>query len=741
MNFNGEFKDSSNNIFTGDINKLIPIKACNSLEELDEETAYAKKIILKRFGFDSNCGDSVSVIIYTNICETFNGASSQFPIDMIYEPNLPYPIKLLERPIVNRLFNKELIKQNHLRILKDTSFDTNNPKIQVVKDKSGREVYLDPYTGKIVVKYFTKFIIESNDNDYPYLPLYDNIIFNGKPTLIPSNKTVISELFDSGDIDGIAMTFNETYSDSVYKDCLTDFAEIFCPLTVENIADNYPEFIKEFNKKPDKLSVTKAYLRYIINLSNDADIINSIFLFDDIDKNKENILNLIREENLKIQKKINRLKGLIGPNGEIYKILKGSPYGNFAWNRRLGHLIIDEVEIKIGGQTIDKHYGIWLNVWYELVKKPGQVRGYDKMIGDIPELYTYNNKLKPKHKMYIPLYFWFCEDSGLYLPLVSLQYSEVTLNLKLRSFEELAYWEDDTEFITIVQDKKLSLGLNIEELLLNSFTNVVNNFIIIPQKPKINCQILAQYIYLDDKERKRFSKSRHEYLIHQLQYSNSIPVTKNILDSNIFFNSPCKEFIWTVQFDKFINGSLENGERQWYNYSISKYNYDSDKYNKKRKKIINQEKKQITVNDKVLYEYTEYFNNTTQYIKSPINSTSNGQIKIMGNPRIISRKENGLLDTNYLNYVQSYQHHSHTPLNGINLYSFALHPDDIQPSGAINMTKIDDSYLRVQINPNIKSDDITGDLDEKDWGKLYIYTRNYNVLRILSGMAGLAFSF
>jgi hypothetical protein len=113
----------------------------------------------------------------------------------------------------------------------------------------------------------------------------------------------------------------------------------------------------------------------------------------------------------------------------------------------------------------------------------------------------------------------------------------------------------------------------------------------------------------------------------------------------------------------------------------------------------------------------------------------------MGNPRIISKKDNGLLDTNYLNYVQSYQHHTHTPSNGINLYSFALYPEEIQPSGSINMTKIDDSYLRVKIDPNILSDINTGELDEKYWGKLYVYSRNYNVLRILSGMAGLAFSF
>ena len=81
----------------------------------------------------------------------------------------------------------------------------------------------------------------------------------------------------------------------------------------------------------------------------------------------------------------------------------------------------------------------------------------------------------------------------------------------------------------------------------------------------------------------------------------------------------------------------------------------------------------------------------------------------------------------YFNFVQPFQHFSNTPSNGVNVYSFALNPEDHQPSGTCNMSRIDNATLSVNY------------ADDTD-GNLCIYGLAYNVLRIMSGMGGLAYS-
>ena len=100
-------------------------------------------------------------------------------------------------------------------------------------------------------------------------------------------------------------------------------------------------------------------------------------------------------------------------------------------------------------------------------------------------------------------------------------------------------------------------------------------------------------------------------------------------------------------------------------------------------------------------------------------------LQLNGNDRFNAR--NGT----YFNLVQPYQHHTNIPLNrGINVYSFALKPEEHQPSGTLNMSRIDTAVL------DIKPITITGTIS----GNVNVYAVNYNVLRILSGMGGLAYS-
>lgn len=92
-----------------------------------------------------------------------------------------------------------------------------------------------------------------------------------------------------------------------------------------------------------------------------------------------------------------------------------SAVNNVKWGYvpRLGHALIQETKIEIGGSKIDEQYGDWLNVWYELTHKVGQVRGYARMIGDVPELNSVNNQDKQSYVMYVPFQYWFNRNNGL----------------------------------------------------------------------------------------------------------------------------------------------------------------------------------------------------------------------------------------------------------------------------------------------------------------------------------------
>ena len=110
------------------------------------------------------------------------------------------------------------------------------------------------------------------------------------------------------------------------------------------------------------------------------------------------------------------------------------PNVKFAWAKKIGLAMINNVELEIGGVLVDRHYGDWLNIWFELTQKNVDV-GFNKMIGNVPELYDFSNG-KDSYIMYIPLQFWFCRTAGQAFPLVSLLYTDVKINVEFNEFDK-----------------------------------------------------------------------------------------------------------------------------------------------------------------------------------------------------------------------------------------------------------------------------------------------------------------
>ena len=270
---------------------------------------------------------------------------------------------------------------------------------------------------------------------------------------------------------------------------------------------------------------------------------------------------------------------------------------------------VDNVEVEVGGQVIDKQYGHWMQVWTDLSL------GGDKsdLLDDSLEV----TATGVNGVSYLPLQFWFCRNPGLALPLIALQYHEVKLNI--------------------------------------TFSNPTNGGLHANDSVSVWCD----YVFLDTDERRRFAQVSHEYLIEQVQFSNELSVSGTSTQHELRFNHPVKELVWTVH-----NGTND-----------------------------------ITVDDALL--------------------------QLNGHDRFKRR------EGKYFTKVQRYQYHSGAEDQAgsvPHVYSFALKPEEHQPSGTCNFSRIDNAVLNFAHNPSI-----TG-------GKLRVYAVNYNVLRIMSGMGGLAYS-
>jgi hypothetical protein len=345
-----------------------------------------------------------------------------------------------------------------------------------------------------------------------------------------------------------------------------------------------------------------------------------------------------------------------------------------------GLKLLKTIELEIGGQRIDKHYSEWLYIWNELSLPVGKRDGYKLMVGGDKYNRSILLEAQQSYSLYVPLEFWFCRNVGLALPLIALQYHEVKINIEFESLSAMV----DTGLN--MSDRILAKGSDgTTDLAANTKTDNSSLKGTTSNVTLTAASLWVDYIFLDTDERRRFAQLSHEYLIEQLQFTGADTVSGNSTNSmkaiRMNFNHPCKELIWVVKPDPATSGLVANP--YWNNFTDR--------------------------------------NTDNQYVLGR-NPVTQAKIQLNGNDRFAERKGT------YFSLVQPYQHHEYTPTlynNGINVYSFAIKPEDHQPSGTLNMSRIDTAVLSVSSSVN---------------GTIYIYTVNYNVLRILSGMGGLAYS-
>ena len=370
----------------------------------------------------------------------------------------------------------------------------------------------------------------------------------------------------------------------------------------------------------------------------------------------------------------------ISRNGDlihrVYLQLRLTSSTSTNYNKYFGLRVINYVEIEIGGQKIDKHYAHWMYIWNELTLPVSKRDGYNQMVGAYGGSCGSTGNMK--EVLYVPLEFWFCRNVGLALPLIALQYHEVKININFES--------------------ETNCKLDSTDATANS----------IP----FTASLWVDYIFLDTDERRRFAQLSHEYLIEQLQFTGEEAVSAANVKSKLNFNHPCKELVW------FLTNSA-NDSQNWFNYTTCVNN------------VVTADNTTELLNSKLTYDGLTGNDVEVRYPSNPVTSA---KLVLNGNDRFSYR------DGLYFNIVQPYQHHENTPKNaGINVYSFALKPEEHQPSGTLNMSRIDTAMLNMTLYNKTTTTPISAKY-EISKSTLFVYATNYNVLRILSGMGGLAYS-
>ena len=463
--------------------------------------------------------------------------------------------------------------------------------------------------------------------------------------------------------------------------------------------------------------------------------------------------------------------------------------GHARWLDFPGEQLVSQVEVEIGGQRIDRQYGDWMHIWNQLTLSKEQERGYNKMVGQTTAL-TYLTDPKfanletpcnttdvatqtcvprkglPESTLYIPLQFWFCRNPGLALPLIALQYHEVKINIDLRPLDQCLWAVKDLTTATTGVDKKSTNGEYSKSL--------------------VSASLYVDYVFLDTDERRRMAQNPHEYLIEQLQFTGDESIGSSANKIKLNFNHPCKELVFVVQKDSLVDycDSFTNSKDQFKLMGAQPFNY-TDAFDALPNAFHAFSSHQQLVGETI--SGNSVVDGTTNLFQNPapgdVSANMNSQwwgasygalgeaggaeVSAVGagtmmgslvsdagsfvlaetaldmhcwgeNPVVTAKLQlNGQdrfseREGSYFDLVQPYQHHTRNPDTGINVYSFALRPEEHQPSGSCNFSRIDNATLQLIVS--------AATVKNQDTAKVRVYATNYNVLRIMSGMGGLAYS-
>ena len=400
----------------------------------------------------------------------------------------------------------------------------------------------------------------------------------------------------------------------------------------------------------------------------------------------------------------------------VMPALAANRFETVSWVNRVGFRLLRSVELRVGGQMIDRHYSTWMHIWTELTHTFDKKRLLDQMVGgeyQTPAQLPFNNvtggqnawpqTLGNVHNplnnignatqpiiLNIPLLFSFCRNPGLALPLIALQYHEVEIHIEFETFDNCV------QTLPLFAPALDNIDANANLIGIPTAAPGVNDNY---YQRDAGVTLWVDYVFLDTEERKEFAQKPHEYLIEVTQSQSSVVQNNSINSIRLTFNHPTKFLAWVVRAGEATSTGVQallNGAQPFNPWCL-----------------------------------VDNFTGFTDPLGN--NLVKAAQIKLNGQDRFQTRS------SEYFDQVQPYQHFTGCPQSGVNVYSFAIKPEDHQPSGTCNFSRIDN------VNLNLTLIDLGGDARNGYPAVLvpsevHIYAFSYNVFRVASGMGGLAYS-
>lgn len=362
-----------------------------------------------------------------------------------------------------------------------------------------------------------------------------------------------------------------------------------------------------------------------------------------------------------------------------------------SYTNSVGHALIQEIAFEVGEQEIDRQTGEWMEIWTQLTTPDSQRESLNQMIGRVNQYIVPNitpGAQSEGLRLMIPLQFFFCNNPGLYLPLLALQYHPIRINITLRPLQQL-FWIPPPDPPQTQELWKPACSTQVD------CTSQI-----------VNMMLWGEYVYLDVEERRQFVSASHEYLIEQVQYTPPYALTAQQTTATISveFNHPIKEFMFVCRRDEMIN------RNEWFNYSS------------------------LALGEPCPPAVQPFLNIPFNSPGGRTDLISAAKLQLDGYDRFPYRVPQ------YFRLQQPYDHHTTTPAFAyIYNYSFALRPEDVQPTGTMNASRIDSIVWQIQMNPVLSNPTIPT-WQQRGPCNIIVYGHNYNVFRVINGFGGLLFT-
>jgi hypothetical protein len=430
-----------------------------------------------------------------------------------------------------------------------------------------------------------------------------------------------------------------------------------------------------------QFSTTRDYLILLMNaipdglLVADRASVNLVTDLTDMLTTYTNQATLLNEVNVQIQQIITVANSSNAPL-------------QYAWIQKLGHYILEWVELRISGETWETTSSDFMDSYHELMSPAGQDKNYAALIGDLPEVYALSSNPKGVVKLYIPLQNHFCTLSGLYHPKVSTPYSQVQFRCKTRDFSQL------------IQAPDLAYPIIRKR-----------NGEIVRSNPRLRMQLMSRFVYLDRSERDWFAKSRLEYLY---PYHEEHPVViinqsnydvDNGFELRTYFNHLCRAIVIQTRM-----------------YSMEKANlWHCTGWQGEWAPPINTD-----FRTPVTAATTATIGQITPLVRGYCIDT----LEVVMNNVIRQEAMPGI----YYNRCTTWRGWKRAPKNGVYAWNIALQPGNMQPSGTANLSKIDDLSFIIKLHPGV-----VNLLAQGDSVCVRLFAFNYGIKRCMSGLVGKAF--